>query len=589
MNAGIVDTEGALLGEDPLKWGTELNTAGEESAAKDRGRGQHRGSGAGFSTMKSPLHILHLEDNPNDAKLVQSTLEAEGITCTATRVQTRDDLISVMERGGIDLILSDFSLAAFDGLSAAALVRTRWPAIPLIIVSGTPGEEGAIDSFKSGATDYVRKEHLSRLVPAVRRALQEVEAAAKCRRLETHLIEAQKMEAIGRLSSGMAHDFSNILAVIVGYNDLITSALGQESPLRKYTEEIRQASNRAAGLTRQLLVFSRKQLVQPSIIDPNDAVQELNKLIRKLIDEKISVTIVPGRQTGWIKVDSGYLIQVLLNLVFNARDAMPDGGRMTIETKELILDKEYADGHPGTSSGRHVMLSVADTGTGMTEEVKARLFEAFFTTKPSGTGLGLASCRTIVQQAGGHIDVESEIGKGSTVKIYLPRFEQTFDLATAPIRTSPLSPGTKTVRVGDEAPAPAQSIPRILVVDDDISIRRLSTEMLIRSGYQVDAAADGAAGWKALQGKSYDLVITDNFMPKVTGVEMVKKLHAAGMKLPVIMATAMLPQEEFISHPWLQAVTTLLKPFRANDLLSAVKKILAANVPSGISPDVHSM
>jgi signal transduction histidine kinase len=575
--------ESPLLGENSRNGGTELKTAGEESPGKDQVCGQRLQREAGLSKMKIPLHILHLEDNPKDAKLVQSTLEAGGIACTTTRVQTRDDLISALERGGIDLILSDFSLAAFDGLSAAALVRTRWAAIPLIIVSGTPGEEGAIDSFKSGATDYVLKEHLSRLVPAVGRALQEVEAAAKCRRLETHLIEAQKIEAIGRLSSGMAHEFSNILAVIVGYNDLITATLGQESPLRKYTEEIRQASNRAAGLTRQLLVFSRKQLVQPSIIDPNDAIQELNKIIRRVIDEKISITIVAGRQTGRVKVDSGYLIQVLLNLVFNARDAMPDGGRLAIETKELTLDQEYAAAHPGTTSGRYAMLSVADTGTGMTDEVKARLFEAFFTTKPSGTGLGLASCQTIVQEAGGHIDVESEVGKGTTVKIYLPRVEQTFDLTTTTtVRTIPSLPRTEPIRFGHEAPAPTQSVQRILVVDDDISIRRLSTEMLIRSGYQVDAAADGADGWKALQGNSYDLVITDNFMPKMTGVEMVKKLHAAGMKLPVIMATAMLPQEEFVSHPWLEAVTTLLKPFRANDLLSAVKKILAANLSSGI-------
>jgi two-component system cell cycle sensor histidine kinase/response regulator CckA len=525
--------------------------------------------------MKSPLQILHLDDNPNDAKLVQSLLEAEGIACASTCVQTRDDLILALERGGIDLILSDFSLAAFDGLSAAELVRTRWAATPFIIVSGTPGEEGAIESFKSGATDYVLKEHLSRLVPAVRRALHEAKAAAKCRRLEAHLIEAQKMEAIGRLSSGMAHDFNNILAVIVGYNDLVTSGLGQESPLRKFTEEIRQASNRAAGLTRQLLVFSRKELVQPSVIDPNDALKELSKLLRRLLDEKISIAIVPGRQTGRVKVDFGYLIQVLLNLVFNARDAMPDGGRLTIESKDVTLDKGYADAHPGITRGRYVTLSVADTGTGMTEEVKSRLFEAFFTTKLSGTGLGLATCRTIVQQAGGHIEVDSEIGKGSTVKIYLPRVEEAFELATTAIWKRPLQ-GAEPLRVEDGASRPGKSIQRILVVDDDISIRQLSTEMLIRSGYEVDAAADGAAGWKALQDKSYDLVITDNFMPKVTGVEMVRKLHVAGMKLPVIMATATLPQDEFVSQPWLQAVTTLLKPFRADELLSAVKKTLAA-------------
>jgi two-component system, cell cycle sensor histidine kinase and response regulator CckA len=540
--------------------------------------------------MKSPLYILHLEDNPNDVKLVRSTLEAGGIACATTCVQTRDELIFALEQGSIDLIFSDFSLAAFDGLSAAALVRGRWPGIPVIIISGTPGEKEAIDSFKSGATDYVLKEDLARLVPAVHRALQEVEAVAKCRRLETHLIEAQKMEAICRLSSGMAHDFNNILAVIVGYNDLVTSGLGQESPLRKYTEEIRQASNRAAGLTRQLLVFSRKQLVQPSIIDPNDAIQEVQKLLRRLIDEKISITIVPGRQTGRVKVDFGYITQVLLNLVFNARDAMPDGGQLIIESKDVTLGETYANAHPGTTPGRYVTLSVADTGTGMTDEVKARLFEAFFTTKSSGTGLGLVTCRTIVEQAGGHIDVDSEVGKGSTVKIYLPRVEQTFDPATIGIRTGPSRLGTELLRIQEGAARAGKSTQRILVVDDDISIRQLSTEMLIRAGYEVDAAADGAAGWKALQGKSYDLLITDNFMPKVTGIEMVKKLHAAGMKLPVIMATAMLPQEEFVSHPWLQAVTTLLKPFQANLLLSAVKKILTADdgVSESSQPPVES-
>ena len=245
--------------------------------------------------MKSPLHILHLEDDPNDAALVQSTLEAEGITCATTCVQNRDDFVAALERGGIDLILSDFSLPAFDGLSAIAIVRARWPDLPVILVSGTLGEERAIDSLKSGATDYVLKEHLSRLAPAVRRAMQEVEERAERRRLEAQFIEAQKMEVIGQLASGVAHDFNNILAVIIGYSDLITSDLGPDSPLRKYTEEIRHASERAAGLTRQLLVFSRKQTVQPVVLDLNDVVKDLDKMLRRLIDENIEMTIVPGK------------------------------------------------------------------------------------------------------------------------------------------------------------------------------------------------------------------------------------------------------------------------------------------------------
>ena len=192
--------------------------------------------------MKSLLHILHLEDDPNDAALVQSTLEAEGITCATTCVQNRDDFVAALEHGEIDLILSDFSLPAFDGLSAVEIARARWPDVPVILVSGTLGEERAIDALKSGATDYVLTQRLSRLAPAVRRAMKEVEERAERRRLEAQFIEAQKMEVIGQLAGGVAHDFNNILAVIMGCSELITSSLLADSPLRKYTEELRHAS-----------------------------------------------------------------------------------------------------------------------------------------------------------------------------------------------------------------------------------------------------------------------------------------------------------------------------------------------------------
>jgi CheY-like chemotaxis protein len=202
------------------------------------------------------------------------------------------------------------------------------------------------------------------------------------------------------------------------------------------------------------------------------------------------------------------------------------------------------------------------------------LFEAFFTTKPFGTGLGLATCRTIVQQSGGHIVVESEVDQGTAFKIYLPRVERPL-VNEAKIEPKLLLSGTETSHPpGHRSLTLSESAPHILVVEDDISIRALTTEMLIRFGYKVDTASDGEAGWNALQVKSYDLLITDNLMPKITGIEMVKKLHAAGLQLPVIMATAILPEEEFILHPWLRNVPTLLKPFRAGELLSTVKKVL---------------
>src|ERR1700735_756829 len=260
--------------------------------------------------MISPLRILHLEDDPNDAVLIEATLVSGGIPCSTTCVVNREDFVAARERGSIDLVLSDFALPSFDGFSAIATVRAGWPDLPVILVSGTLGEEVAVDSLKSGATDYVLKDHLFRLAPAVRRAMQEVKERDERRRLEAHFIEAQKMEVIGQLVSGVAHDFNNILAVIIGYSDLITADLGSDGPVRKYIEEIRHASERAAGLTRQLLVFGRKQTVVPIVLDLNDVVIDLKEMLRRLIDENIEMTTVLEDNIGHVRVDAGYVGQV---------------------------------------------------------------------------------------------------------------------------------------------------------------------------------------------------------------------------------------------------------------------------------------
>ncbi len=294
--------------------------------------------------MKSPLHILHLEDEPNDAALIKSALESGGINCSVSRVQNRDDYVAALERGGVDLILSDCSLPAYDGMSALKVAHAKWPAIPLIIVSGTLGEEPAIDSLKNGATDYVLKERLSRLVPAVRRAMQEVEDRAERGRLAAQFIEAQKMEVIGQLAGGVAHDFNNILAVIMGYSDLTIQKLGNDSPIKSYLETIRMAAERAAGLTRQLLVFSRKQTVQPVVLDLSEVVSSMEKLLQRLIDETIELSLVLGKVIGRVKADSGHVGQVLMNLVVNARDAMPHGGKLTVTTGNVTLDETSLHG-----------------------------------------------------------------------------------------------------------------------------------------------------------------------------------------------------------------------------------------------------
>jgi signal transduction histidine kinase len=513
--------------------------------------------------MKSPLHILHLEDDPNDAALVQSTLEAEGITCATTCVQSHDDFVAALEHGDIDLILSDFSLPAFDGLSALKIAHAEYPDIPLILVSGTLGEELAIDSLKSGATDYVLKERLVRLAPAVRRAMQEVEERAERRRLEAQFIQAQKMEVVGQLAGGLAHDFNNILAVIMGYSDLIMSDLDPGSPLQKYTEEIRHASERAAGLTRQLLVFSRKPTVQPVVLDLNDAVQDLDKMLRRLIGENIEMTMVPGKQTGRVKADSGHVGQVLMNLVVNARDAMPNGGKLTIATNNVTLDENYAHTHPGAIPGDYVMLSVSDTGTGMTDEVKARLFEAFFTTKPKGkgTGLGLATCQTIVQQSGGHIGVYSEIGKGTTFKIYFPRVEQPLDDAARTVQTGPLPRGTET----------------LLVVEDEPSVRHLTRGVLETQGYEVLSASNGQDALHVARehkGSPIRLVVTDVIMPLMGGEVMAEWLKTTYPDLKILF-TSGYTDDAITHHGVLEPrVAFLPKPYTPGVLARKVRAML---------------
>jgi two-component system cell cycle sensor histidine kinase/response regulator CckA len=514
--------------------------------------------------MKLPLHILHLENDLNDAVLVQSTLETGGIACAIIRVQTQDEFVAALERGGVDLILSDFTLPTFDGTSALKIAHARWAAIPLIFVSGTLGEERAVDSLKSGATDYVLKGHLTRLVPAVRRAMQEVEDRAERCRLEAQFIEAQKMEVVGHLASGVAHDFNNILAVIIGYSDLIMTDLDPESALRKYVEEIRHASERASALTQQLLIFSRKQSTQTIVLDLNDVVIDLDKMLRRLIDEHIEMMIVPGKEIGRIKADSGYIGQVLMNLIVNARDAMPNGGKLTIVTSNVTLDENDAHMRAGIIlSGDYVMLSVSDTGTGMTEEVKKRLFEALFTTKPvgKGTGLGLATCQTIIKQCGGHIEVQSELGKGTTFKIYFPRVEQAMDTPTKLVETSPIPHGTET----------------LLLVEDDPSVRHLACSILEAQGYNVVRANNGQDALhmaREHKGSPIRLVVTDVIMPVMSGKVMAEWLKATYPDIKILF-TSGYTDDAIEQHGVLEpGVAFLSKPYTPATLARKVRAML---------------
>jgi len=513
--------------------------------------------------MKSLLRILHLEDDSNDAALVQTVLAAGGIACVTTQVQTRKDFLAALEHGEVDLILSDCSLPTFDGLSAAEMVREQWPDIPFIFVSGTLGEERAVESLKKGATDYVLKDRLARLVPAVTRAMEEVKERVERRKVEAQFIEAQKMEVVGQLAGGVAHDFNNILAVIMGYGDLLKEQLSSQKQLQEYAEEILQASERATALTQQLLLFSRKQTVHAVVLDLNVEVQQLHKMLRRLLNQNVELDFALANPLGRTKADPGQVGQVLMNLVVNARDAMPNGGQITVRTGNITIDANSVADHPGAAPGDYVMLSVSDTGTGITDEVRAHMFEPFFTTKPlgKGTGLGLATCQTIAQQSGGHIGVSSAMGKGTTFTVYFPRVEQQLDVAVKPAQNAPLPRGTET----------------LLVVEDEPSVRNLARSILETQGYEVLQAANGEdalAVARAQTGKAIHLIITDVMMPLMGGEIMAKSLQSTHPEIKILFTSGY--TDDTVAHHGLlePGVAFLPKPYTPTTLARKVRAML---------------
>lgn len=643
-----------------------------------------------------PLLILHLEDSPCDRELVRAHLEAQGFEFKVVYAKDRREFEKALEHYAFDLILTDFSLPSFDGMSALERVHGLHPETPFIFVSGTIGEERAVESLKSGATDYVLKDHLHRLGAVIRRALREAkeradrlraeaalrisehrlklavhafnigmwecdletrrvylspelkaqlghedhelhnafsvwedrlhpedreQALAKLKafiaepargyetefrlrhkngthrwiysqaklfpdatqgakrvigchlditerkRLEEQFIQAQKMEVVGQLASGVAHDFNNILAIIMGYADLIAQELEPGHALRAFGEEIRNAAERAAALTRQLLVFSRKQTLQPIVLDPNGVLMGMKKMLRRLVDESIELAVLPGPHVGRVRADSGYLGQVLLNLVVNARDAMPQGGQLTLETADVTLDEHYVRTHPEVRPGEYVMFAVSDTGTGMMPEVLAHIFEPFFTTKAKGqgTGLGLSTCQTIVKQCGGHIGVYTEPGKGTTFKVYLPRVDEPLDHDTTFINAGPLPHGTETV----------------LLVEDDSALRQLAANVLGEQGYTVLRATNGQDGLRvarAHRGPPIRLVVTDVIMPQMNGKVMAEWLKATYPDLKVLFTSGYTdaaiarhgvldPGVEFLAKPYTPAALTR----KVRDVLDAPK------------------
>ncbi|HXG10727.1 MAG TPA: response regulator [Gemmataceae bacterium] len=382
------------------------------------------------------------------------------------------------------------------------------------------------------------------------------------KKLEAQLLHAQRMEGIGMLAGGVAHDFNNLLTIITGYTELLLLNPGQDEQSRNLIQEIRQAGERAAALTRQLLAFSRKQILTPVVLDLNSLVIELEKMLRRLIGEDIELVSSLDPELVPVKADPGQIEQVLINLVVNARDAMPTGGHLTIETRNVAYDVSNARRHPEVRSGRYAMLAVTDTGCGMDEKTKARIFEPFFTTKEvgKGTGLGLATVYGIVKQSGGHIEVYSEVGLGTTFKIYLPGAEEGEPSGTSAACLFPVPRGTETV----------------LLVEDEEGVRTLGRIALQSHGYTVLEARTGEEALAVARQHQapLDLLVTDVVMPKMGGRQLAALLTAAQPTLRVLYLSGYTDDAVFRHGVLPAGVAFLQKPFTPTTLARKVREVL---------------
>ncbi len=426
------------------------------------------------------------------------------------------------------------------------------------------GHLGLLSGLRSDGTEFPIEASISQAMSGGRKfytvILRDVTERQK---LEAQLLQAQKMEGLGRLAGGVAHDFNNLLMAMFNYLALGVRTLEPGHAARAPLAHAKEAADRAATLTRQLLTFARKQAVTRGVVSPRDVVAGLEPMIRRLIGEDLSLRTNLAPNTGWVVADASQLEQVVVNLAVNARDAMPRGGTFAIETANVTLDEAYCATHPHAKPGAHVMIAVTDTGTGMTAEVLSRLFEPFFTTKEpgKGTGLGLSTCHGIVRQSGGHIAVYSEHGKGTSVKVYLPRVgEGAGGTGPAPELKSRPTGGTETV----------------LLAEDSELIRNLAGEVMAGAGYTVLLAGDGreAADVAGRYSREIDLLVADVVLPGLSGIRLAEEMLAARPKLRVLFMSGY--TEDMIDHHGVRREVSefIAKPFEMDELLRRVREIL---------------
>jgi two-component system cell cycle sensor histidine kinase/response regulator CckA len=466
-----------------------------------------------------------------------------------------------------DLVIVDSQIGEADGLELVRQLRGTGLLTPILVLTGTRGEQTAVEALRAGATDYLSKSGLtdSALRRSVRYALdvarqvglrREAEAALKLR--EEQLLETQRLDTVATLSGGVAHEFNNLLNIVIGYADILKRRLPEQDPLQKNVEHILQASEKAASLTRQLLAFSRNQVLQPSVLDAAELLKSMEPVIRSVVGRRVEVVVQADAAGGRIKADRSQIEHSLLSLALNAKDAMPEGGRLTLAVREANADELGELRDPTASAGPYVVVSIVDSGTGMLPDVQARALEPFFTTKgrANARGLGLSTVYGIVRQSGGQLKLESQPGAGTRVTLFLPRVDRTGNAQAPP-------------------PSPRGGGERILLVDDDAAMRELLSESLRGEGYSVESAASGSEALRAAEASEapFDLLLTDVMMPGMGGTELAARLRALRPSARVVYMSgatreALRQREQAIDAPF------LWKPFSTEELGRAVRQAL---------------
>jgi len=514
--------------------------------------------------MVTPLRVLLVEDSENDALLLVRELRRGGYEVTHQRVDSASAMHAALDGGKWDLVLSDHSMPGFSGTQALQLLRSRNVHVPFIFVSGTIGEEMAVSALKSGAQDYLLKGNLKRLLNAVDRTLQEAEGRRERRRLETQVNQLRRFEAIGRLAGGIAHDFNNVLGSILGWADLGQADLPEGHRARERLEKIRAQAQRAAALTRQLLAFARRQVLEPQNLDVNALIRESMGLMANVIGEHVQIALHLAGDLDPALADATQVEQIIMNLCINARDAMPDGGSLTIETRMTEIKPGVEEYRSYFRPGRYVQLTIADTGIGMDSVTLEHIFEPFFTTKEvgKGTGLGLATVYGIVKQHNGIIDVESEPGRGTRFHVYLP-----------------LGKGVVATRERTAIPETSRGSETILIAEDNEDLREAAREMIESLGYRVLLAHDGEEAVHLFKENSntVDLVLLDVVMPKLHGPAALAQINLVKPGVPVLFTTGYASEADSLAATGRNRTGVLQKPYGTISLGQKIRALLDAS------------